>query len=323
MQIYSRDAQQQALGFLNAQLTHIEAEVVKIKYPDVQYKELIPVDTSANEWAKSVTYMSVDQFGRAGWFHHSAKDIPLADVSREKHEVGIELAGIGYRYTMEELGQAMMIPGMNLNADRAGAARRAYEEFIDNVALRGDSQKGWTGLINDPDVPVALVPSDSTTDPGSPAWSDKTPDQVLRDANAALSGMYTETLTVEMADTLLIPITVSTDIATRRIPDTTMTIMQFLQLHNVYTAQTGQQLTIRAVRGLESAGEGGTGRMVAYRRDPQVLKMHIPMRHRFLPVWQTGPLTFDIPGIFRTGPLEIRRPQAVRYIDGITNAEYE
>ena len=93
--------------------------------------------------------------------------------------------------------------------------------------------------------------------------------------------------------------------------------------YNVLTAQTGQPLVIRAVRGLETAGAGGTGRMVAYRRDPEVLKMHIPMTHRFLPVWQTGPLIFDVPGIFRLGGLDIRRPMAVRYLDHIIDADYE
>ena len=57
--------------------------------------------------------------------------------------------------------------------------------------------------------------------------------------------------------------------------------------------------------------------MVAYRRDPQVLKMWIPMRHRFLDVWQRGPMVFDVPGIFRIGGLEIRLPAAMRYLDGI------
>lgn len=43
------------------------------------------------------------------------------------------------------------------------------------------------------------------------------------------------------------------------------------------------------------------------------------MPHRFLPVWQTGPMWFDVPGIFRFGGLEIRRPGAARYVDGIFN----
>jgi len=48
-----------------------------------------------------------------------------------------------------------------------------------------------------------------------------------------------------------------------------------------------------------------------------VLKMHIPMPFRFLPAWQTGPMKFDVPGIFRVGGVDIRRPKAVRYLDGI------
>lgn len=96
-----------------------------------------------------------------------------------------------------------------------------------------------------------------------------------------------------------------------------MTLLQFLRANNTYTAMTGQQLTIRGVRGLETAGAGVTARMVAYRRDPQVLKLHIPMPHRFLPVYQAGPLRWTVPGVFRLGGLDIRRPAEVVYRDGI------
>jgi hypothetical protein len=76
-------------------------------------------------------------------------------------------------------------------------------------------------------------------------------------------------------------------------------------------------LTVRAVRGLDTAGAAGNGRVIAYRKDPDIIRMHIPMPHRFLPIWQRGPLVYDIPGIFRVGGLEIRRPAAMRYIDGV------
>jgi hypothetical protein len=45
------------------------------------------------------------------------------------------MAAIGYRYTLEELGQAMMLPNTNLTIERAAAARRAYEEMVYNIAL--------------------------------------------------------------------------------------------------------------------------------------------------------------------------------------------
>lgn len=314
MRNFLTDAQQ-ALGFLVAQTSHIEAEVVRISYPDIQYPTLIPVDTSANEWAKSVTFFSMEQVGRAAWFNHMATDMPLADAQRTKYEQGIEMAGIGYRYTLEELGQSMMIPGSNLSTEKAEAARRSYEEFVEDVALRGDTAKGWEGLINHSSVTAvtaAATGTGSTTE-----WANKTADNILADVNDALSGIHSATLTIELANTLLLPVQEYNRIAALRVGDTQMTVLQFIRENNVFTAQTGQPLTIRAVRGLETAGGSNDGRMVAYRRDPQVLKLHIPMPHRFLPVWQTGPITFDVPGIFRLAGVDVRRPGAMRYVDGI------
>ena len=58
---------QQGLSFLLSQVSHIEREVYEIQYPDIQYPNLIPVDTSANEWARTVTYFSTDKVGEADW----------------------------------------------------------------------------------------------------------------------------------------------------------------------------------------------------------------------------------------------------------------
>lgn len=309
---------QQAMSFLIAQTTHIEAEVYKIRYPDIQYQTLIPVDTSANEWAKSITYFSMDRVGEADWFNHMATDMRLADVNRQKFEAGILMAGIGYRYTLEELGFAQMVPGTNLTSERAEAARRAYEEFVDKRAFEGDTAKGWEGLLNSTAVTRTDAANDGTG--SSRLWTDKTADQIIRDVNAALTGIYTGSNTVEMADTVLLPISAMSTLSTARIANTEGNALDWLMKYNVYTLQTGIKLTIRGVLGLEDAGQSGVGRMVVYKKDPRVLKMHIPMTHRFLSVWQTGPMVFDVPGIFRLGPVEIRLPGAIRYVDGITAA---
>ncbi|MBY0298990.1 MAG: DUF2184 domain-containing protein, partial [Methylobacterium sp.] len=50
---------------------------------------------------------------------------------------------------------------------------------------------------------------------------------------------------------------------------------------------------------------------------PTVLKLWMPMPFRFFPAWQTGPWRFDVPGAFRLGGVDIRRPGACRYVDGI------
>lgn len=310
---------QQALGFLIEQTTYIEQEVYRIQYPEIIYPQLVPIDTSASEWAKSVTYFSLDKVGQANWFSGTATDMPMADINRAKFEQGIEMAGIGYRYTLEELGQAMQIPGTNLTAERAESARFSYEQFMDKLAYIGNAAKGFTGLINNLNVTRVDAVADGT---GSSAlWSAKTADQMIRDVNqTALSGVYEGSLTVEIADTVLLPIDAMTALSITRIPNTPTTALEYLSKNNLYTFTTGQPLMIRGVLGLDTAGAAGVGRMIAYRRDPRVVKLHIPMTHRFLPVWQTGPITFDIPGIFRVGGVEIRRPGAFRYVDGITAA---
>jgi len=316
MKVYSRDAQQVAMAFLLNQATLIEPTVYAMRYQEIQYPGLIPVDTSAPEWIQSVTYFSMDGYGKADWFHGAADDMNKVGLTREKFETGVAMAGIGYGYDLEELGTAQLY-GMNLNPDKATLARRLAEEKIDGIAFGGDSQKGFVGLVNASTPTATTAPADGTG--SATTFATKTPDQILRDINGQLTGIFTGTLGAEIADTLLLPYSVLLDLSTRRIDAVNQTtILEWIERNNIYTRTTGNPLTIRGLFGyLDTAGAGGTKRMVAYRRSPEVLKMHLPMPFRFWPVWQTGPLRFDIPGTFRVGGVDIRRPKAVRYLDGI------
>lgn len=312
----THDAQGVALNFLVRQATLIEPVVYAMRYQEIQYPTLVPVDTSAPDWIQSVTYFSMDGVGKADWFHGNANDVPKVELTREKFETGVSMAAIGYGYTLEELGTAQLY-GMNLSADKATLARRIAEEKIDAVAFVGDSTKGFTGLVNASTPTATTAPADGTG--SATTFVSKTPDQVLRDINGQITGTFTGTLGAEMVDTILLPYSVLLDLSTRRIDAVNQTtILEWIERNNIYTRLTGQPLLIRGLFGyLDTAGSGGTKRMVAYRRSPEVLKMHVPMPFRFLPAFQTGPIKFDVPGIFRIGGVDIRRPKAVRYLDGI------
>jgi hypothetical protein len=311
-----QDAQQLGLSFLIRQASLIEPTVYAMRYQEIQYQSLIPVDTSAPEWIQSVTYFSMDGIGQAQWFSGLAHDVPKVELTREKFETSVSMAAIGYGYTLEELGTAQLL-NMNLSADKATLARRVAEEKIDAVAFAGDATKGFTGLVNASTPTATTAPADGTG--SATTFVSKTPDQILRDINGQLTGIFTGTLGAEIADTLLLPYSVLLDLSTRRIDAVNQTtILEWIERNNIYTRTTGQPLTIRGVFGyLDTAGASSTKRMVAYRRSPEVLKLHVPMPFRFLPVWQTGPMRFDVPGIFRLGGVDIRRPKAVRYLDGI------
>lgn len=305
--LITHDAIQANLGFVVSQTTHIETGVYRARFPQIRYPGLIPVDYSAPEWIKTVTYYSMDVAGKAAWLADRARDIPVVGTTLDQSETAVNLAGIGYDYGLEEINHAQML-GINLSGEKANTARLIYERTVDNIIFNGDVEKGYSGLINYPGVTAASA--------GVGNWDTATEDQVLDDFNDLLMGIYTGTNEIAMADTVLLPSTALKTLGSRRLGDTGMTILEFIQKSNVYTQETGQPLTIRSLRGLQTAGAGNTRRSVAYRNSPEVLKMHIPMRHRFLPVQVVG-LTYQIPGIFRIGGLDVRLPKEVRYMDGI------
>ncbi|MFC4729099.1 DUF2184 domain-containing protein [Coralloluteibacterium thermophilus] len=300
---------QSALGFVVAQTSIIEPGVYRTVYPDIQYRDLIPVDTSGSEFATSVTYYSADQYGKADWINGNADDIPKAGTTRAMHQTPVHTAGIGYGYGWEEIGRAQLL-GINLSNEDAMAARRAAEELVDRVALRGDATKGFTGLFN----AAGVTPVAATT--GN--WPTATPVEIVADMNSALLNVFNGTATTAIADTLLLPWSRFFHISTTPMnANSDTTILQWFLANNVFTAATGRQLTVRGIRGLDTAGAGGVARLIAYRNDPQVLKLHMPMPHRFLPVYQSGPLRWDVPGVMRLGGLDVRLPKEVVYIDGI------
>lgn len=300
---------QAALGFVRSQTTHVEAEVYEIRYADIQYQDLVPVDFSAHPFAKTVTYTSMDKAGQAKWLNGNAGDIPRADVEMTQYETPVYTAGIGYGWGFEEVNQAQML-GIGLTNAKAAAARRAAEQFIDTVALEGDTTKGFAGgLFNHPDVTVTAATTGS--------WDTATPDQILGDLNQGLQLINTATNNVIFADTMLLPYERFNLLGSTRLTDTNETILSFFRRNNIYTAQTGRELMLRVGRGLIDAGQSADPRMVTYRRSPEVMKLHIPMPHRFLPVFQKDGLNWEVPGIMRLGGLDLKLPSEVSYVDGI------
>lgn len=315
------DAPQAALAFLTNQAYTINATVYETQYADLDFSRLVYVDTSAPEFTPGITTFLSSSVGQAAWYSGAAKDVAKADVQRDRSDTKIHMAAIGYGYNTEELGQAQLM-GMNLDTGKANAARRAYTEFMWNVTLTGGTGKGLLGLANQTAVTIGTAPADGT---GSvTTWFDsagnqtKTAAQIVRDLNGVLTGVFVNTQTIEMADTVLLPHDTYAYLAATPMSATNSeTILTFLLRTNIYTMRTGRPLTIRGELGLSTLGTGSTRRMVAYANRQDVVKLHLPMPHRFFPVYQDGPFQFEVPGAFRTGGVEVLRTGAFRYLDGL------
>ncbi len=305
---------QQAVGFIAPQLLRIETEVYQIRYPSFDYARLLPVNTDGDMWEVGTVFYSGDIAGQAKFLAGGGFDMPYADVARNQFVHANHFAGIGYEWQLQELQRAAKL-NRNLGSEKAASAIRVSEQFLYGIAIRGNAEKGLTGLVNDPNVPATTVPADGTG--GSTQFKDKAPELINRDVNAAINGVVNNSGETEIANRLLLPTTRLQYLASTRIGDTNDTILKFIRENNAYTAQTGQPLEIIGSRELETAGAAGSARMVAYANDRTVLQFHLPGPHEFLPAFQKSSMTWEVAGIMNVGGVEVRRPKGMSYVDGI------
>lgn len=306
-------------AFLTPQLHRIESEVYMRKYPSFDFGSLMFVNTDGDMWDVGTVFYSMDTVGKAEFLSGKGFDMPYANTLMNQHSTSYHLAGIGYEWTTSEMQRAAKL-GRSLSSDKAMAADQAAQAFLWNIAMTGrtpgaaTSEKNWTGLVNNGSAPSAQVANDGTGP--SRLWSAKTPDLILRDINEALEAVVSGTSETHTANTLLLPTSSFQQIARTRMTDNSSdTVMTFIRKNNAFTALTGQELTIRATRALETAGTGSTKRLVAYDNSREVVRFHLPGPHEFLPPFQKGAMTYEVGGIMNVGGTEVRLPKAIVYRD--------
>ena len=289
---------QQTNAFLMPQLLRVEQGVYMTRYPTWDYAEFMPVDTQGTVWSAGSLFYSGDIAGKPEWFDAAADDMPYADASRTQFIQENHMAAIGYKWTRRDLERAQQM-GINILADKANAAVKTAESFIHNAAMLGDGVKFETGFINDAEMTLTTATNDINA--ASAAADD------IATINDLLTSVETNTGETYRADTLALPTSIYNIIATKQLPNTAMSVLTYLMMNSVI----GSGLTIKRSRHLETAGAGGTARMIAYSNDPDVHRFHLPGGgHQFFAAWQKGPFSWEVPGVMNIGGYDLRVPKA-------------
>jgi hypothetical protein len=294
---------QQVNAFLAPQLLRVEQGVYMVKYPLADYAEFMPVDTQGSIWTAGSLYYSGDIAGKPEWFDVAADDMPYADANRTQFLQENWIAAIGYKFNRMDLERGQQL-GINVIADKANASTSSAERFIHKVAMRGDGLKFGTGFVNDP---LATKVSAATS------LTSGTPDQAVAVANDALTSVEVNTGETYRADTLVLPTSSFNSLASRRMTDTGMSVLEYIRQNSVVP-----NLTIKRSRHLETAGDGGTKRLIAYANTNEVHRFHLPGGgHQLFSAWQKGPFSWEVPGIMAIGGYENRIPKAKTFVDGV------
>ena len=153
------------------------------------YPRDIVVETGGG-WVDYVSAMSV-AYGITGGAGASpvtaggANGIPTVQASVDKGVYKAHTFAVALRVMFQDMQRSNYI-GRSLDNMLQDGVRTAYDKHMDQNVYTGITEYGTTGLVNNPDATETTAASNGETTP-STKWADKTPEQILKDVNDALT----------------------------------------------------------------------------------------------------------------------------------------
>jgi len=287
---------------LSRQLEYVKAQTYDIEYSKLKAREFIPISNEVPEGAEAMVYRSWDETGMAKVISDYADDLPMVDALAKEHMVTFTDLGDAYSWTVRDLKRAAF-GGIPLDAKKAQAARNVLERKIDDIAAFGLPEKALPGFLNHPNVPEIAAVNGDWLNPAT------TPDQILADLFALEQAVINQTLEVHEADTLLLPVPLYGKIATTSYgANSDRTILRYF-LENAQSIKNVDKWSK-----LNTAGDAGAPRAVAYARTPEVVEFQIPQEFEQLPPQQRN-MSYVVNCLARVGGVLFYRPLAAAYMD--------
>ena len=295
------------IGFFEQQLEQVLANTYDVLYPLLKGINLVPVDTSINPGADSFAFYTYDQVGMTKVISDYSDDLPAVDITGQKTVRPIRSIGNSFGYDIQEI-RAAQFAGQPLQQRRANASRLSTEQKINKVVWGGDSDYGLYGFLTHPNIPVGDVPNDGTG--ATTEWIYKTPLQILRDMEQAITEVYDITKGVHMPNTLIIPLAQYSYI--KRTPYSSLTPDSIL---TVFKANN-PEITLDWVNELKGAGSVGKDVMIAYENNIDRIAFQIPQAYETFPP-QAYNLKIKVPTHARIGGFVAYYPLSANIKEGI------
>ncbi|MBL4761528.1 MAG: DUF2184 domain-containing protein [Gammaproteobacteria bacterium] len=315
--------------FFQRQLEYIQAESYDVLYPDLMGRIVFPTNNEGGEGIQTITYRSYDKRGETAIIAGKATDLPRADISGREYTISVKTFANAYGYSRQEIASAQLV-GLPLDARKAEAGRRSYEEKINQVIWFGDVENNLHGFFGGPVGAPCLTVSKTqvaaaAAGGNSRVWGvDKTPTEVIADLTDALASHYSQTLKLFKPDTILMSVEKKLYLQnTARSDQSDMSILSWFLANNSFIKSADQIKDINELDGIYDAAGGAfaednskgngfttfcSGSQNARAREP------FPLVH--LPVQYEG-LEFVINCYGRFAGVEMVRPAAFQHFYGV------
>jgi hypothetical protein len=300
-------------------LEYIYAEVYEIEFPKLRATEFIPLSTEVPAGSLTYTYRMYEKTGAAAVIHNFASDLPLVGYKGKEFPSPVVTIGCAYSFSIVDIERAAKLD-VPLESMLANACRWAIEFLSEQVAALGLPNEGVPGLTTLPGVTSTAQLSTGTwlhqlnqvaaATAAAPATAVAACQGIISDVNALKSKVFIATKGLYDIDQILLSTSLYSGL--RSVPRspafTNDNILDYIESVCHVSLDYWPQL--------DSASGTGHGRLMAYQKDPQVLKLVQPRPFtQFAP--QNRNLAWIVPCIAELGGVEVHRPLAVTYMDGL------
>lgn len=254
---------------LARQLEIVKAKIFEKKYPELLGRSLVPKSPDGDNASEFMIVRFYDEYTFAKVVVNYATDFPLVSQSMREEFAKYFSIGNSFEYSIQDLRQASKA-GLNLPGRKVETARRGIEQTIDDVIFKGVPMNGTYGLMNNPNVPVVSLPTGN--------WAAATGEQILADLAYFAQIIVNNTTTAFQPETIVMDAP-SFGLIGSKVVGTSLdrTVLSVFLSQNPYIKQI-----VPSVK-LNNLGSDGGPRMIAYKRDPEVLQFEMAQEFETFP----------------------------------------
>jgi hypothetical protein len=247
------------------------------------------------------------------WLNPNSTAIPNVSINGDHVVSPVRLLGHEVTYSSVELERSQMTAGQSIDVQKYNALNKIYQMSTDEMVYIGDDAFNAKGLLNSTAVTTGSVANGAS---GSPLFTSKTPDEILKDINDMIQVAYTASGFALCPDTLLLPPTQFGYLASQKVSSAgNVSILTFLEDNSISLRINGQKLRISPVKWLAGRGTGSTDRMIAYTNNADQVRFPMVPIRRETPYYLG--INYIAPYIWAFGEVEFVYPETVIYRDGI------
>lgn len=300
--------------FMQRQLEFIEAQSYDTLYPDLEARDAFGVDTSGGPGIQTLTYRSYNHVGSAKVINARATDLPKPNISGREYSIPVKSVGCSYDYDIDEIAAANTT-GIALEARKAMAATRGYEQYVNSAAWYGDADNGFIGFFDHPGITKATVAA--TAGGAATEWAKKKPDEVIADLTTAVSAMYASTNKILRPSEIWLSVEREQFLFnTPRSTQSDMSIGNWFLQNNQFITKREQIKGLNAVKGMGASNSEMFAVICRQANGMKTFRLREPLPLTWQPVQLHG-LVYEIPGRGRFAGFQAMYPAAISINSGI------